>query len=229
MWGQNGMGVGAPVASGIVTSHSTAAYADAPKSGNGPGVLVLHSWFGLTDEVRDLCNDLADEGFTALAPDLFGEVATDSAHGDQLLAEVDPNELVLGVQSCADALRRMPATPDGPIMVIGFSMGASLGLWLSEREPDTVSAVAAYYGTQSIDFTETQSRYLFHLAEHDPMIDTDELALMEASLGLADRPIEVHRYPDVGHFFAEPGTPAHVAAAADEAWTRTLEFLRRDG
>lgn len=219
----------APVASGAVTSNSTSAYADAPKSGSGPGVLVLHSWFGLTDEVRDLCNALADEGFTALAPDLFGEVATDRDHGEQLLAEVDPNQLVLGVQSCADALRRMPATPDGPIMVIGYSMGASLGLWLSEREPDTVSAVSAYYGTQSIDFTETQSRYQFHLAEDDPMIDTDELALMEASLGLADRPIEIHRYPAVEHFFAERGTPAHDPTAAGEAWTRTLEFLRRDG
>ncbi len=190
--------------------------------------MVLHSWFGLTDEVRDLCNRLADEGFTALAPDLFGEVATDSEHGEQLLAEADPNELVLGVQSCADALRRMPATPDAPISVIGYSMGASLALWLSEREPDTVSAVAAYYGTQSIDFTETRSRYLFHLAVDDPMIDTDELALMEASLGLAERPIEIHRYEGARHFFAEPGTPNHDEGAADDAWQRTVEFLRRD-
>ncbi len=222
-----GVGGGSVGSVGPVTSHSTAAYADAPTSGSGPGVLVLHSWFGLTDGVKDLCNRLADEGFTALAPDLFGEVATDSAHGEALLAAVDPNELVLGVQSCADALRRMPATPDGPIMVIGYSMGASLGLWLSEREPDTVSAVAAYYGTQSIDFTQTRSRYLFHLADDDPMIDTDELALMEASLGLADRPIEIHRYDGVEHFFAEPGTPSHDEGAADEAWRRTLEFLRR--
>lgn len=211
-----------------MTSHSTSAYADAPKSGSGPGVLVLHSWFGLTDEVRDLCNRLADEGFAALAPDLFGEVPTDSAHGERLLAEVDPNELVLGVQSCADALRRMPATPDGPITVLGYSMGASLGLWLSEREPDTVSAVAAYYGTQSIDFTETKSRYLFHLADPDPMIDGDELALMEASLGLAGRPIEIHRYDGVDHFFAESGAPSYDATAAEAAWDRTLAFLRKD-
>ena len=210
-----------------VTSNSTSAYADAPKSGTGPGVLVLHSWFGLTEQVKDLCNRLADEGFTALAPDLLGEVATDAEHGEQLLMEADPNELVLGVQSCADALRRMPATPDGPIMVVGFSMGASLGLWLSEREPDTVSAVAAYYGTQSIDFTATRSRYLFHLAHEDPMIDADELALMEASLGLADRPIEIHRYDGVEHFFAEPGTPNHDVEATEAAWQRTVEFLRK--
>ncbi len=213
---------------GRVTSHSTAAYADAPKSGSGPGVRVLQSWVGLTDEIKDLCNRLADEGFAALAPDLFGEVATDADHGESLLAEADPNELVLGVQSCADALRRMPATTDDPIMVIGYSMGASLGLWLSEREPDTVSAVAAYYGTQSIDFVETKSRYLFHLAVDDEMIDTDELALMEASLGLAGRPIEIHRYDGVEHFFAEPGTPSHDDAAADQAWKRTLDFLRTD-
>ena len=136
---------------------------------------------------------LADAGFTALAPDLFdGVVATDDDHGRALLNEADPNQLAMGVKSCADALRRMPATPDGPIMIVGFSMGASLGLWLSEREPDGVTAVAAYYGTQGIDFTETTARYQFHMAIDDPMIDPDELALMEASLGLADRPVEIH-------------------------------------
>ncbi len=208
---------------------STSAYADAPKSGSGPGVLVLHSWWGLTDSIKDRCNQLADAGFTALAPDLFeGQVATDREHGQTLLLEADPNALVSGVTSCTDALRRMPATNEGPIMVVGFSMGASLGLWLSEREAHQVTSVVAFYGTQEIDFTETRSRYQFHLTVADDMIDHDEAVLMEASLGLADRPIEVHRYPDVDHFFAEPGTSGYDEAAADLAWKRTIEFLSAD-
>ena len=121
----------------------------------------------------------------------------------------------------------MPATPDDRIMVIGFSMGASLGLWLSEREPELVSAVVGFYGTQTIDFTDTDAAYQFHLATDDAMVDGDELALMEASLGLAERPIEIFRYDEVGHWFAEPGTTGYDAAAADLAWERTIAFLRQ--
>ena len=209
-----------------MSAHSTAAYADAPTSGTGPGVLLLHSWWGLTEQVKDRVNQLADAGFAALAPDLFeGAVATDVEHGRALLQDADPNRLATAVLSCADALRRMPATPDAPIMVVGFSMGASLGLWLSEREPDAVSAVVGFYGTQGIDFTATRSRYQFHMTIDDPMIDGDELALMEASLGLADRPVEINIYEDVGHWFAEPGVPGFDPAAADLAWQRTIEFL----
>ena len=209
-----------------VSATSTAAYADAPRSGSGPGVLLLHSWWGLTESVKDRCNQLADAGFCALAPDLFdGVLATDPEHGRSLLQDVDPNQLALSVKSCADALRRMPASTDGPIMVVGFSMGASLGLWLSEREPDGVDAVVGHYGTQGIDFTATRSRYQLHMTLDDPLIDPDELALMEASLRLADRPVEIHTYEGVAHNFAEPEAPGYDEAAATLAWERTVEFL----
>ncbi len=211
-----------------MSAESTAAYADVPRSGSGPGVLVMHSWWGLTDGVRDRVNQLADEGFTALAPDLFdGQVASDDDDGRRLLLEADPNRLALGTQSCLDALRRMPATDDGPAMIVGFSMGASLGLWISERQPEDVSAVVAFYGTQGIDFQHTQADYQLHLAAGDPMLDVDEVALMEASFGLAGRPVELHEYEGVAHNFAEPGTTGFDPAASDLAWERTLEFLRR--
>jgi carboxymethylenebutenolidase len=212
----------------VATPSSTSAYADAPKSGTGPGVLVLHSWWGLTDAIKDRCNQLADAGFTVVAPDLFdGEVATDDAHGERLLAEADANRLVLGIQSTADALHRMPATEGERIMIVGFSMGASLGLWFSERFPDQVSAVVSFYGTQGIDFHRTEAAYQLHMAEDDAMLDPDELALMEASFGLAGRPVELHTYEGVAHHFAEHGTPNFDADAADLAWQRTIEFLRQ--
>lgn len=212
----------------MATPNSTSAYADAPKSGSGPGVLLLHSWWGLTESLKDRCNQLADAGFTAVAPDLFdGEVARDDAHGEKLLAEADANRLVLGIQSTADALHRMPATEGSRIMIVGFSMGASLGLWFSERFPDQVSAVVGFYGTQTIDFQRTEASYQLHMAEDDAMLDPDELALMQASFGLAGRPVELHTYEGVAHHFAEQGTPNFDRDAADLAWQRTVEFLRQ--
>lgn len=209
-----------------MSSQSTSAYADVPQSGSGPGVLVLHSWWGLTEEVKDLCNRLADAGYVAMAPDLFdGRTASTVEDGQALLLESDANHMAAGVTSCADALRRMPATNGHAISVIGFSMGASLGLWLSEREAGRVGAVVAYYGSQGIDFTETSAAYLFHIVNDDPMLDPDEVALMEASLGLAGCEIEIESYDGVLHFFAEDGSPTYDPDAAEEAWVRTLAFL----
>lgn len=191
-------------------------------------MLVLHSWWGLTDGVKQRCNQLADAGYTVVAPDLFGgEVAQDAEHGQSLLMGANPDELVIGVTSCAQALRDMPASIDTAISVIGFSMGASLGLWLSEREAEQVGKVVGFYGTQGIDFIDTQAEYQFHMAVDDPMLDPDELALMEASLGLASRPVEIFTYEGVGHWFAEPGTSGYDKESAESAWARTIAFLDR--
>lgn len=208
---------------------STSAYVIAPATAEpAPGVLVLHSWFGLNHTIKELCDELADAGFVALAPDLFeGASTTDPEVGEQLLHDVDPDYLVASIVSSADALRRMPATDGGPIGVIGFSMGASLGLWLSERRPDSVAAVVAFYGSQDIDFTESQAAYQLHLAGEDTMVDVDDLTLMEASLHLSGRDVEVHHYDGVGHWFVEEGTPGYDEPAAAEAWSRTVTFLHQ--
>ena len=55
-------------------------YVVAPESGHGPGILVLHSWWGLTPFFREVCDRLADAGFVALAPDLHGDDRTESIH-----------------------------------------------------------------------------------------------------------------------------------------------------
>lgn len=205
---------------------STPAYAIVPKSGNGAGILVLHSWYGLTGGVKGLCNSLADAGFVAVAPDLFdGETADDPESGQQLLLDADPNLMVLGVQSTADIVRRMPATADGPIGILGMSMGASLGLWLSEREPELVGAVVSFYGTQEIDFTQSRSAYQFHLGSDDDVIDRDELALMEASMHLSEMPVEAHMYEGAGHWFVEPGAPGYDPDASEIAWARAVSFF----
>ena len=204
-------------------------YLVAPASGRGPGVLVLHSWWGLTPFFRSVCDRLADEGFVALAPDLHGGRTADLPdEAERLLAEIDPNPTAALVLSSAATLRSLPVTPDGPIGVLGFSMGASWALWASARVAETVSAVVAFYGAQDVDFEGAEAAYLGHFAEHDEFVDDNDIALLEANLRLCRRPVEFHRYPGTGHWFFESDRPpAHDAAAAALAWERTIDFLRR--
>jgi carboxymethylenebutenolidase len=197
------------------------------EDGTGPGVLVLHSWWGLTPMFRELCDRLADEGFVALAPDLLDGLRPETAAEAELeLAEVDPNESAALILSSIVALRSQTDDPAGPVAVLGYSMGASWALWLATRQPDSVRSVVVYYGTQDIDFEDLTAPVLGHFAETDPFVSEDDVAYLEAQLRLLGKDVEIVRYPGTGHWFAESDREAHDAAAADAAWARTLEFLR---
>jgi carboxymethylenebutenolidase len=208
--------------------HAGTGYLALPESGHGPGVLVLHAWWGLTGFTRSFCDRLAAAGFVALAPDLFGGRTTDEpAEAEAMLAAADANELAHLTRSSLATLRSMPATPDGPVGVVGFSMGASLGLWLSARVPEGVAATAAFYGGQDIDFAGSSSAYLGHYADTDPFVGDDSLVLLEADLHLLGLDTTFHRYPGTAHWFFEADRPEHDPEAAELAWDRTLAFLRQ--
>lgn len=202
-------------------------YLSVPASGHGPGVLVLHAWWGLNPFFKELCDRLADEGFVALAPDLYGgERADEVAEAQQLLADADADELAHLTRSSLATLRALEQTDDGPVGIVGFSMGASLGLWLSVRVPEAVAATAAFYGGQQIDFAAASGAYQMHLAEHDDYVSDDERVLLEAELRLLDKDVEFHEYPGTSHWFFESDRPEHDPGAAELAWERTVAFLR---
>ena len=203
------------------------AYLVVPDEGAGLGVLVLHSWWGLTRGVKDVVEALADAGYTALAPDLSGGVVpTDADQAQALLAESDPNATESLIMSSLVALRAHSRDPQAPVAVVGFSMGASWGLWLATRLPAAVDAVVAYYGAQNIDFDDLAAPVLGHFAETDPLVTEDELTEMHARLLLSEKHLELHRYEGTGHWFAEPDAGEHhEPESAALAWQRTLEFL----
>ena len=205
-------------------------YVVAPESGHGPGILVLHSWWGLTPFFREVCDRLDDAGFVALAPDLHGDDRTADTpdEAEALLAATDPNRTAGMVVSSLTALARMPATPDGPVGILGFSMGGSWALWAATRFPDQVAAVCVYYGSQDIDFEPSRAAVQGHFAEHDEFTSADDVNYLEAQLRLVGREVDFHRYPGTGHWFAEHDRPAaHDPAAAEQAWDRTIEFFHR--
>jgi carboxymethylenebutenolidase len=202
-------------------------YLIVPGGGSGPGILVLHAWWGLTPFFKGLCDRLADHGFVALAPDLYGgRTTSDPKEAKALLADADMDATLELVRSSVLTLRRMPETPDAPVGVLGFSMGASWALWLAGRMPELVDATTVFYGSQSIDMAPARSAFLGHFAETDPWVSDDELTLLESELHVLDKDVTFHRYPGTGHWFFESDQPAYDEAAARLAWDRTLEFFK---
>lgn len=193
---------------------------------SGPGVLVLHAWWGLTPFFKEVCDRLADEGFVALAPDLFeGRTVDDPAEGKAMLDAADIDVAANLVRSSLFTLRSLPATPDAPVGVLGFSMGGSWALWLASRVPELVGATVVFYGSQTTDMSPATSPFLGHFAESDELVEADELTLMEADLRLLDKDVTFHHYPGTRHWFFESDRPSYDAAAADLAWQRTVAFL----
>jgi carboxymethylenebutenolidase len=212
----------------VDSQRAGTAYLALPDAGSGPGILVLHAWWGLNDHVKGVCDQLADEGFVALAPDLFGgRVATEVAVAEQQLAQANADELAHLTRSSLQALLDLPARLPGPVGLLGWSMGGSMALWLAARVPDPVGATVVFYAGQDIDMADARSAFLGHYAEVDPYVDEDELVLLESELHLDGLEVEFHRYAGTHHWFAEPDRPEHDAAASHLAWERTLEFLRR--
>lgn len=192
--------------------------------GPGPGVLLLHSFWGLTSSVKELADDLADHGYTVLAPDInFGALPDSEQEALNHLGAANPDRLASLVLSSVGLLYEK--STDGPIGIIGFGMGGSLALWASVRLADLVTAAVSFYGSQQIDFAGSKSNYLIHLAEEDEYITDDEAAFMEATMGLEDLAVEVVRYPGTRHGFSEPDGETFDPETFDDAWKRTLEFL----
>lgn len=200
------------------------AYFISGDAGPGPGVLVLHSFWGLTKSVKSLCDDLADHGFTVLAPDInFGELPESEQEALDHLGKADPNRLASLVLSSAKLLHEK--STEGPIGIVGFGMGGSLALWASVRLAVLVDAAVSFYGSQQIDFAGSKASYLIHLAEQDEYVTDDEAAFMEATMRLEDLDVEVERIPGTSHGFAEPDGSTFDSVAFDRAWARTLAFL----
>lgn len=203
---------------------SEQAYFVSPPEGPGRGVLVLTSWWGLTSFFRRFADRLSDESYTVLVPDItFGATFDDPVQAREHLAAADPDRLAALTLQSARLLH--DKTGGRPISVVGFSMGASLGLWASVRLPDTIDRVAAFYGAQTIDFDGATARYQLHMVADDPMVHSDESVFMEATMGLVGLEVESYLYPDVGHWFFEEGSEGFDREAAAAAWERLKRFL----
>lgn len=208
-----------------------AGYLALPAAGIGPGVLVLHAWWGLNQTIRDLCDRLASEGFAAFAPDLYHGQVTDTIEGAGALSSALGEQFPRGREEAAAAaayLRGRSGLPARGVAVIGFSMGAFYALDLSNAAPDLVHAVVVFYGTGPDDFSASQAEYLGHFAENDPYEPAEAVEALRAALSAAQRPATFYSYPGTGHWFFEPDRPgAFNAEAAELAWERTLAFLRQ--
>lgn len=191
------------------------------------GVIVLHPWWGLNDDVIAYSDRLADAGFAVVAPDLYaGQVATTIPEAEGLSDSLDEDIADAFVLAALDELGVVVGDPAARMGAVGFSMGAAWALWLPAQRTE-VAATVVYYGSlEGPSLTRARTPVLGHFAETDPYESDEGLAGFENTMRTANREVVLHRYAGTGHWFAEPSKDAYVAAASELAFERTVSFLR---
>ena len=200
-----------------------------------PVVVVIHEIFGLTDWVRGVADQLAKEGFIAIAPDLLsrhgpnggGSESVDQQGAVRLIRDVTPAEAQRRLMAAGRYAAALPAARDA-IASVGFCWGGSTSFALATVWPDLRGAVV-YYGTSpdSAALAAVRARVLGLYAGDDARV-LATVPAAQATMQRLGKPYEIHTYDGAGHGFArdQSGRDGANARAIAQAWPRTIAFLR---
>jgi len=206
--------------------------------GGGPGVMVIQEWWGLAPQIKGVCDQLAVEGFVALAPDLYhGELAghTEMDKAGELMNTLPPDRAARDMSGAIDHLLAHDATAGEAVGVVGFCMGGMLTLVIADREGDRVAAAAPFYGAPlgpapgGPDWSGLTALVEGHFAGSDDFFPPEAVAELEADLREMGKEVVFHIYEGTGHGFANEENPlgTYDEGATATAWGRTLELFRR--
>jgi carboxymethylenebutenolidase len=240
----------APVASGaaepepsipIVTETVTYATVDGkpvqgylarPKLSAGPlpGLIVIHEWWGLNDNIRKMTARLAGEGYAALAVDLYeGEVADEPDRARQL-ARASMSRVPALQDNLRQARDYLGSRVEAPrVGTIGWCFGGGWSLNAAEILGDRVDATVIYYGRLTSDperLERLQAPILGIFGAEDRGIPVESVREFEAALRELGKPAAIHVYEGADHAFANPSGTRYDAEAAADAWEKTKAFLR---
>jgi carboxymethylenebutenolidase len=210
----------------------TDGYLAIPKSGSGPGVVVIQEWWGLVDHIKDVCERFAGEGFVALAPDLYhGQIAKSPDEAGKMMMALRIDEAEKDLKGAIDYLLSHESTKGEKVGTVGFCMGGALSLYAATKNLKVGACVVFYGGHPNVkpDLSNLNSPVLGIYAERDGFVTPELVNQMENQLKSLGKSVDVHIYPGVDHAFFNDARPeVYNAAASADAWRLVIEFLRRN-
>jgi len=194
-----------------------------------PGVVVIQEWWGVQGQIRSVCDRFAEEGFHALAPDLYeGKVIPyhDAAAAGAALRSLDfkaaTAEIVRG------AAQRLKSG-GGKVGIAGFCMGGTVAILGAVHVPE-IDAAVSFYGLAPEDAAAPKDIRVSlqgHFANLDDHWTPALVDAFEAKLRAAGKSFEIHRYDARHAFMNSDRKNVYDEAAAKLAWERCVAFLRR--
>jgi carboxymethylenebutenolidase len=210
-------------------------YLAVPAAGSGPGVVVIQEWWGLNDQIEEVCDALAARGLVALAPDLYrGVEATEPDEAAKLMMALNLERAAADMGGAIDALLARPEVSGSKVGVIGFCMGGGLTLLLATQRPDAVGAAVPFYGVipwaaHQPDWTRLEAAVQGHYAELDDSASPAMVAELSSTLEGLGKRAEFFVYAGAQHAFTnDHRREVYDAAATELAMDRAVTFLHAE-
>lgn len=211
-----------------VDGREATGYYAAPEAASDslPGLVVIHEWWGLNDNIRSMTRRLAGEGYRALAVDLYyGAVASSPDSAGELTSTVQQEEALSNLRQAHGWLAERGAPRVGSI---GWCFGGGWSLQTALALPEELDASVIYYGRLVTDPGRLETLGMpvqGHFGAEDGSIPVEQVRRFEAVLDSLGKTADVYVYEGAGHAFANPSGTRYAPDAAKQSWARTLAFL----
>lgn len=193
-----------------------------------PGVILIHEWWGLNDNVEAMARQLAALGYLVLAVDLYdgARAGTPDEAATQMKAAMgDMDRSRANLKAAYALLKAKGATKVG---TMGWCFGGGMSLQASLAMADEIDATVIYYGKLETDPTllsRLKAPVLGLFGGTDSGIPVASVRAFEAALIAQGTPVDINVYAGTGHAFANPSGKNYMPTAAEDAWLRTTRFL----
>jgi len=199
-----------------------------PKKTPAPTVLLIHEWWGLNDQIKAVAAEFAQQGYIALAVDMYGgDMATDAKGAMALMSKLDEKVATEQLASWIEWLKNHEKST-GKVGTVGWCFGGGWSLNASIATP--VDATVIYYGRckkTAAELASLDSPVLGHFGTLDKNINAEMVSGFEKAMAAAGKTdLTVHWY-EANHAFANPSGARYDEADAALAWERTLAFYKQ--
>ena len=211
---------------------ATGFLAQPKKEGKYPTVVMIHEWWGLNDNIKEMARSLAAEGYVVLAVDLFeGKVGKDANEARELTTKVrnNPSGAISNMKVAVEYLKKQNNVDKEKIASMGWCFGGGMSLQLALNEE--LAATVIYYGnleTNATKLSVIKWPVLGIFGSLDTSIPVASVKEFEKSLNQLKIENEIHIYEGVGHAFANPSGANYAPEQTKDAWEKTLRFLERN-
>lgn len=200
--------------------------------GKHPAVVLIHEWWGLNEDIREKAAAFAEEGYVALAVDLYDGRVADEPEGARALATAvreDMPRAFANLRAAIGFVGDLDTVDGGRIASVGWCFGGGWSYQIAKNDLGAKASVI-YYGrfNPDDDLERMRTAILGHFAENDRVIKVSDVKTLQATLKTLSGDHEIFIYPNTSHGFANPHNKgAYDEDASAAAWRRTIDFLDR--
>jgi carboxymethylenebutenolidase len=194
------------------------------------GIIVIQEWWGLTNDICEIADRYAIEGFLAFAPDLFhGAIATEPDEARKLAMSLERDVAAQEIDAAIDWMKQEIGVPR--VGVVGYCMGGGLALGTAMRPTSNVDAVHVYYGGGMPSYDEIKNNVrvpvLGSYGAEDGGIPVEQVQELERALQDAGVEHEITIYEGAGHSFFNDTKPSYHEIAAMDSWMKSIPWFYR--